>query len=86
LEEKRIESGNKKQGRKENVSDTESKSVVKTDPNSGLLSRPGKPSGPHYLADTSIDTENGIIVDIHPSAGYINDCEPFIQRLKVIKD
>jgi transposase len=86
LEEKRIESSNKKRGRKPKVSDTEFKSVVKTDSDSGLLSRPGKPSGPHYLAHTSIDTENGIIVDIHPSAGNINDCEPFIERLKVIQD
>ncbi|MED3564184.1 IS5/IS1182 family transposase, partial [Bacillus xiapuensis] len=78
LEEKRIESGNKKRGRKPKVSDTETKSVVKTDPESGILNRPGKPSGPHYLAHTSIDARNGIIVDIHPSAGNINDCEPFI--------
>ncbi|AZU59878.1 IS1182 family transposase [Neobacillus mesonae] len=86
FEEKRIESGNKKRGRKPKVSNTETRSVVKTDSDSGLLCRPGKPSGPHYLAHTSIDTENGIIVDIHPSAGNINDCEPFIERLKVIQD
>ena len=65
---------------------TETISVPKTDPDSGLLNRPGKPTGPHYLAHTSIDTENGIIVDIHPSAGNINDCEPFIERLSVIQE
>jgi hypothetical protein len=52
----------------------------------GLLNRPGKPSGPDYLAHTSLDTKNGIIVDVHPSAGNINDCEPFIERLKVIQE
>jgi hypothetical protein len=86
LEEKKIESGKKKRGRKPKVPSTETISVVKTDSDSGLLNRPGKPSGPHYLAHTSIDTENGIIVDIHPSAGNINDCEPFIERLKVIQE
>ena len=51
-----------------------------------MLSRPGKPKGPHYLAHTSIDTKNGIIVDIYPSPGNINDCEPYIERLKIIQD
>lgn len=86
LEEKRIESGKKKRGRKPMGTSTETISVVKTDSDSGLLSRPGKPAGPHYLAHTSIDTNNGIIVDVHPSAGNINDCEPFIERLKVIQE
>ncbi|WP_342042132.1 IS1182 family transposase [Bacillus sp. OTU2372] len=86
LEEKRIESGKKKRGRKPKDISTETISVVKTDSDSGLLKRPGKPLGPHYLAYTSIDTENGIIVDIHPSAGNINDCEPFVERLKVIQE
>lgn len=86
LEEKRNHENKKKKGRKPNGSSTKTVSVVQTDPESGLLNRPGKPSGPHYLAHTSIDTENGIIIDIHPSAGNINDCEPFIERLKVIQD
>ncbi|UQD53275.1 hypothetical protein C0971_15510 [Bacillus methanolicus] len=33
-----------------------------------------------------MDAENGIIVDIHPSAGNINDCEPFVERLKVVQE
>jgi IS5 family transposase len=86
LEEKRKELGKKKRGRKPKGPFTETISVVKTDPDSGVLKRPGKPFGPHYLAHTSIDTENGIIIDIHPSAGNINDCEPFIERLSVIQE
>jgi transposase len=86
LEEKRKESGKQKRGRKPKGPSTNTISVVQTDSDSGLLNRPGKPSGPHYLAHTSIDTENGIIVDIHPSAGNINDCEPFVERLKVIQE
>ncbi|MFB5198609.1 IS1182 family transposase [Neobacillus sp. KR4-4] len=86
LEEKRKETGTKKRGRKPKGPSTETISVVKTDSDAGVLSRPGKPTGPHYLAHTSIDTKNGIIVDIHPSPGNINDCEPFVERLKVIQD
>lgn len=86
LEKKRIESGKKKSGRKPKGPSTETISKVKTDSDSGLLNRPGKPSGPHYLAHTSIDTKNGIIVDVHPSPGNINDCEPFVERLKVIQE
>lgn len=47
----------------------------------GLLSRPGKPSVPHYYC-----YKKGIIADIHPSSGNINDCGPFVERLKVIQD
>jgi len=86
LEEKREEAGKKKRGRKPKGPTTETIYVSKTDSDAGVLSRPGKPTGPHYLAHTSIDTENGIIVDIHPSPGNINDCEPFVERLKVIQD
>jgi transposase len=85
LEEKRKETGTKKRGRKPKGPSTETISVIKTDSDAGVLCRPGKPTGPHYLAHTSIDTKNGIIVDIHPSPGNINDCEPFVERLKVIK-
>jgi hypothetical protein len=85
LEEKRLESGKKKRARKPKGPTTETITVVKTDPDSGLLSRPGKPSGTPYLVHTGIDTKNGIKVDVHPSAGNINHCEPFIERLNVIQ-
>jgi transposase len=85
-ENKRKDSAQNKRGRKPKGPSTKTTSVVKTDPDSGLLKRPGKPSGPHYLAHTSIDTKNGIIVDIHPSAGNVNDCEPYVERLKVIQE
>jgi transposase len=86
LEEKRKLAEKKKKGRKPKGPVTKTLSVPQTDPQSGVLSRPGKPSGPHYLAHTSIDTKNGIIIDIHPSAGNVNDCEPYIERLKRIQD
>jgi transposase len=86
LDEKRDESGKKKKGKKPKATYSKTISVPRTDSDSGLLNRPGKPSGPHYLAHASIDTKNGIIVDIHPSPGNLNDCEPFVERLKVIQD
>ncbi len=86
-EKKRKDSGKKKRGR-EAKDDPALKTITvfRTDSDSGVLNRPGKPSGPHYLAHTSIDTENGIIVDIHPSAGNVNDCEPFIERLTILQE
>jgi transposase len=84
---KRELDGKKKRGKKpkEDI-ETEEIKVPITDPDSGLLNRPGKPKGPHYLAHTSLDSKHGIIVDIHTSAGNVNDCEPYIERQKVIQN
>jgi IS5 family transposase len=57
-----------------------------TDPESGMLSRPNKPRGFHYLAHTSVDTKHGIITDIHVTPANINDHEPFARRLQVQKE
>ena len=35
-----------------------------TDPDSGFLNRPGKPSGMHYLSHQSLDATHSIIVDV----------------------
>jgi len=86
LEKKRKESGKQKRGRKPNETKTQTASIVTTDMDAGVLNRPGKPHGPHYLAHTTIDAAHGIIVDIHPTAGNVNDCEPFVERLKVTKE
>jgi hypothetical protein len=52
-----------------------------TDSDSGMLSRPNKPKGFHYLAQTSVDTKKGIITDIQVTAGNFNDHEPYIGRM-----
>jgi transposase len=36
-----------------------------TDPDCGMLGRPGKPSGFHYLNHQTIDGDSGIITDVH---------------------
>ena len=61
------------------------KEVVKSkaDPDTGLLGRPNKPKGFHYLAHTSVDPSHGIITDIHATAANLNDHEVYIERLAV---
>jgi IS5 family transposase len=60
---------------------TESKSL--TDPESGMLGRPGKPKGFHYLCHQSADVENGIVTDIHVTAGNRLDHECCVERVKI---
>ncbi|MDQ0885976.1 transposase [Paenibacillus sp. V4I9] len=52
-----------------------------TDPETGLMNRPKKPIGFHFLSHTSIDTAYGIITDIHVTPGNVNDHEPYAGRL-----
>ncbi len=54
----------------------------KTDPDSGYLNRPEKPKGFHYLNHMSIDAKHGIITDVYVTPGNVDDCEPYIDRLK----
>lgn len=37
--------------------------ISRTYPESGHLTRPGKPQGPHYLARQTVDCDHGIILD-----------------------
>ena len=43
-----------------------------TDPDSGMLKRPDKPSGFHYLCHQSADIKYGIITDIYVTSGNRN--------------
>lgn len=60
--------------------------VSKTDPDSGMMSRPGKPSGFHYLNHMTLDTAHGIILDAHVTPGNVNDHEPYPERLARVKE
>ena len=57
----------------------------KTDPDAEYMNRPGKPVGFHYLGHTSVDTQRGIITDMHITAGNVNDHIPFVERVKAQK-
>jgi transposase len=60
--------------------------VSKTDPDSGILGRPEKPKGFHYLSHQSTDAKSGIITDVHVTAGNVDDCVPYVDRIKAQKE
>jgi transposase/IS5 family transposase len=55
--------------------------VSSTDPESGYLSRPGKPEGFAYLDHRTVDGKANIITDVHLTPGNVNDCVPYLERL-----
>lgn len=57
-----------------------SKSI--TDPDCGLLSRPGKPSGFHYLSYETVDGESGIITDVYVTPANHKDSTNYAERIK----
>ena len=40
------------------------KTVSTTDPDAGMMRRPGKPEEMHYLSHQSVDAAHGIVVDV----------------------
>jgi len=62
------------------------KTTSTTDPDAGLLNRPGKPGGMHYLDHQSIDARHGIIVDVAVTPGNVSDCIPYIERIDYIEN
>ena len=40
------------------------KTISIIDPDAGMMHRPGKPEGMHYLSHQSIEAANGMIVDV----------------------
>jgi len=52
-----------------------------TDPESGWLSRPGKPDGFHYLSHQTLDAQNGIIVDVSVTPGNTHDSTPYLEQI-----
>jgi transposase len=56
-----------------------------TDPDAGMLHRPGKPRGFHYLGHVTLDAAHGIILDTFVTPGNVNDHEPYISRLRRIR-
>jgi len=62
------------------------RTVNATDPDSGLLGRPGKPDGMHYLSHQSVDAANGIVVDVAVTPGNTNDSEPYLERIEYMRE
>jgi hypothetical protein len=55
--------------------------VSRTDPDSGYMTREGKPQGFFYLDHRTVDGKHAIITDTHVTAGNVNDSQPYLQRL-----
>ena len=53
-----------------------------TDPDCGILSRPGKPTGFHYLSHQTIDGNSGIITDVHVTPANTTDHQHHANRIK----
>lgn len=60
------------------------KQVSRTDPDAGMLTRPGKPRGMHYLSHESVDTDHGIILDVAVTSGDTGDTVPYLQQIERI--
>ena len=62
----------------------EDKEVTKsiTDPDCGLMNRPGKPTGFHYLNHQTIDGDSGIITDVHVTPANTTDHAHHAPRIK----
>ena len=62
------------------------KTINLTDPESGMLKRPGKPTGPHYLSHQSVDIAHGIIIDVAVTPGNVNDSSPYLERIEYMRN
>lgn len=60
--------------------------VSTTDPESGYYHRDHKERGFMYLDHRTVDGKCNIIVDCHITKGNVHDSQPYIQRMKWIKE
>lgn len=56
--------------------------VSLTDPESGFMTRDGKPEGFHYLDHRTVDHKYNIITDCFVTAGNVNDSTVYVDRLE----
>ena len=52
-----------------------------TDPDSGYLTREGKPQGFYYLDHRTVDGKYGLVTDSHVTPGNVHDSRPYLSRL-----
>ena len=72
--------------RKQKATQPVEKTVSGTDPDAGMLKRPGKPEGMHYLSHQSVDSANGIVVDVVVTPGNTGDSEPYLGRIEHMRE
>jgi transposase len=55
--------------------------ISTTDPDSGYMTRDGKPQGFFYLDHRTVDGKHAIITDTFVTPGNVHDSRPYLQRL-----
>jgi len=61
--------------------ETKNQKVSTTDPDSGFMTREGKPQGFFYLDHRTVDGRHGIITDTFVTPGNVHDSQPYLARL-----
>lgn len=84
---KQEERGGKKRGRRateEPKQKTEVRSL--TDKDAGLMGRPGKPHGFHFLAHMAVNPTHGVILSVMTTPGNVNDHEACVECIAGAKE
>ena len=58
---------------------------VEQTPNLDFTRGKGKRRGMHYLSHETVDSKNGIIIDVAATAGNVPDSQPYIKRIDYIE-
>lgn len=81
IEEERKAAGKKPLPSKDDVCELNEIKASTTDPDSGFMTREGKPQGFFYLDHRTVDGKHGLITDTHVTPGNQHDSQPYIARL-----
>ncbi|MEE2002422.1 IS1182 family transposase [Alkalimonas sp. MEB108] len=81
IEEDRLAHDKKPLKTAESKATTKDQKVSTTDPDSGFMTREGKPQGFFYLDHRTVDGRHGLITDTFVTAGNVHDSQPYIARL-----
>lgn len=82
VEEERKVAGKKPLKEKEElVCELQSIKSSTTDPDSGFMTREGKPQGFFYLDHRTVDGKHGLITDTFVTPGNVHDSQPYLARL-----
>ncbi|WP_260405722.1 IS1182 family transposase, partial [Paenibacillus sp. 598K] len=82
VQQDRIQAGKKPLPPAKEASKEDQQKTSVTDPESGYMTRPGKPEGFHYLDHRTVDHKFNIITDVHITPGNVNDSVVYIDRLR----
>jgi len=81
IDEDRKEHGKRPLAAKSATPDVKETKVSRTDPDSGYMTRDGKPQGFFYLDHRTVDGKHAIITDTFVTPGNVHDSRPYLARL-----